>query len=157
MKKVGDLNITYGDLITTEGLKNLSTFCYGIGPDLTLIFPEPNNSYVAPNTPLIYNAKQHGLRVVAYTFRSDPQYLNTYYVNPTDEYLAFFKIGLDGAITDFPDTGVNARVLFLSVSSKSDGDIILIIMSSLTGFIVISLLFIGFINKRAHKSKIDKI
>jgi len=154
--KVGDLNITYADLITNDGLKNLSSYCYGIGPDLTLIYPEPNNSYVAPNTSLIYDANQHGLKVVSYTFRSDPQYLNTYYANPIDEYLAFFKIGLDGAITDFPDTGVIARELFMAQANTNvleEGEIALIIISCISVSIIIVLLFFGFRGALKHNTK----
>lgn len=49
-----------------------------------------------------------------YTFRNEPVFLAPDYKNdPTQEYLQFFKIGVDGLFSDFADTAVKARDLYM--------------------------------------------
>ena len=63
--------------------------------------------------PLIADAHAAGLKVHPYTFRDEPQFLAKDYANdPAAEYLQFFKLGVDGLFSDFPDTAIRARERF---------------------------------------------
>ena len=58
-----------------------------------------------PANQLIADAHAAGLKVHPYTFRDEPQFLAKDYANdPAAEYLQFFKLGVDGLFSDFPDT-----------------------------------------------------
>lgn len=118
---------TYGDLLTPEGLAEISEYADGIGPWKRLIIPaetvdengdgEPDDlngdgeisdadQVLQEPTSLIEDAHAAGLLVHAYTFRSDDYYLSPdYNGNPELEYEQFFSLGLDGLFTDFPGTG----------------------------------------------------
>jgi glycerophosphoryl diester phosphodiesterase len=48
-----------------------------------------------------------------YTFRSEQHRLALDYAgNPVNEYLTFYRLGVDGVFSDFPDTAFASRVLF---------------------------------------------
>jgi glycerophosphoryl diester phosphodiesterase len=48
-----------------------------------------------------------------YTFRDEPQFLAQDYGNDASaEYLQFYRLGVDGLFSDFPDTAVRARERF---------------------------------------------
>jgi glycerophosphoryl diester phosphodiesterase len=66
-----------------------------------------------PPTDLIQRAHAHGLKIHTWTFRNEPRYLlSTYGSNPTEEYLQFYDLGIDGVFSDYADTAVVARHLF---------------------------------------------
>jgi glycerophosphoryl diester phosphodiesterase len=67
-----------------------------------------------PPTDLIQRAHAHGLKIHTWTFRNEPgQYLlSDYGGNPTEEYLQFYELGIDGVFSDYTDTAVVARRLF---------------------------------------------
>ena len=50
----------------------------------------------------------------AYTFRNEQRRL-TFDLNkdPKAEYLLFYRLGLDGLFSDFPDTALDARASYL--------------------------------------------
>lgn len=122
---------TYGDLLTSTGLAGIAQYAKGIGPSKRLIIPADsvdNNGDGKPDdlngdgvisdadkplkqpTSLINDAHAAGLLVHAYTFRSDEFFLAPdYNGNPEAEYEQFFKLGLDGVFSDFPDTAVAVR------------------------------------------------
>jgi glycerophosphoryl diester phosphodiesterase len=53
------------------------------------------------------------LLVHTWTFRNEQRRLVSDYAgNPVNEYLQFYRLGIDGVFSDFPDTAVVARVLF---------------------------------------------
>jgi len=61
-------------------------------------------------TSLIDDAHQLGLFVHAFTFRNESRYLaHSYLGAPHAEYLQFFRLGVDGVFSEFPDTAVAAR------------------------------------------------
>ncbi len=98
---------TYQDLLKPEELKRLAGFLYGIGPSKRLIVPADKTGRLLKPTALVANAHQAGLRVHAYTFRSDPDYLaEDYKGDPEKEYRQFAELGVDGVFTDFPDHAV---------------------------------------------------
>ena len=49
----------------------------------------------------------------AWTFRNEQRrLLSDYAGNPVNEYLQFYRLGIDGVFSDFPDTAVTSRFLF---------------------------------------------
>ena len=96
--------LTYGDMITDPGLRDIATYADGIGPWKALIVPRDEEGNLAPPTNLIDRAHSAGLAVHAYTFRSEARYLARQYDGePGAEYRQFFSLGVDGVFTDFPD------------------------------------------------------
>lgn len=113
---------TFGFLVTDAGLKEVATYADGIGPWKRYIvstiaagLPGPGEAsrVLAPATDVIARAHKAGLLVHAYTFRNEQRRLPSDYAgNPVNEYLQFYKLGIDGVFSDFADTAVAARVLF---------------------------------------------
>ncbi|WP_246755519.1 glycerophosphodiester phosphodiesterase family protein [Bradyrhizobium sp. CCBAU 53338] len=63
---------------------------------------------------LIADAHKLGLFVHVFTFRNEKKYLAAdYQADPVQEYLKFFRLGVDGVFTDFTHTGVAARTAYL--------------------------------------------
>ncbi|MGE3683768.1 MAG: glycerophosphodiester phosphodiesterase family protein [Bdellovibrionales bacterium] len=92
------------EFLTPHNLKTMSSFLYGIGASKRLIIPERPDGTLLPPTSLVHEAHAVGLSVHAYTFRSDPSFLNpSYKGNPTLEYGQFCELGVDGFFSDFPD------------------------------------------------------
>ena len=53
------------------------------------------------------------------TFRNESKYLaGVYQGDPTAEYLAFFRAGIDGVFTDFANTGFAARAAYLTETGR---------------------------------------
>jgi glycerophosphoryl diester phosphodiesterase len=96
--------IDYNRLLTKNGLKNISTYAYGIGPDISQLF---TNYEKSPNLELNNVTKwahDDGLKIHPYTLRKDDLPEGVTY----DEVcrLLFKKAKVDGMFTDFPDLGV---------------------------------------------------
>jgi glycerophosphoryl diester phosphodiesterase len=116
------LSRTFGFLVTDEGMAEVKTYADGIGPWKRYIvssvpagLPGPGEASrkLLPATNLIERAHKIGLLVHTWTFRNEQRRLVSDYAgNPVDEYLQFFRLGIDGAFSDFADTAVAARVLF---------------------------------------------
>ena len=62
-------------------------------------------------TDLIERAHERGLLVHTWTFRDDA-FPTGYPGGPVEEYLAFYRLGIDGVFSDFPDTAWAAREIF---------------------------------------------
>jgi glycerophosphoryl diester phosphodiesterase len=71
-------------------------------------------------TDLVERAHRLGLLVHTWTFRNEPKRLAAdYQANPVSEILMFFELGVDGIFTDFADTGVVARALFMLAHDRN--------------------------------------
>jgi glycerophosphoryl diester phosphodiesterase len=125
---------TFGFFATDEGLREISTYADGIGPWKRYIVStravdsngdgtvgdENGDGLVndadrrlLPPTSLIRRAHRKGLLVHTWTFRNEGRFLAADYGgNPVNEYLQFFRLGIDGVFSDFTDTAVFARRLF---------------------------------------------
>jgi glycerophosphoryl diester phosphodiesterase len=113
---------TFGDYATPEGLKGLAEFADWVSPWKPYIVPtDEAGEWLAP-TSFIADAHATGLKVVAYTFRNENQYLPpslrsssapSDYGDAIAEYLKFYGLGIDGVFSDNPDTAVAAREEFL--------------------------------------------
>jgi glycerophosphoryl diester phosphodiesterase len=101
---------TYGDLTSPNELAKIAEYADGLGPYKRLIVPAGKDKRLKPTTSLINDAHAVGLRVHTWTFRNEDQYLAPdYNGNFQAEYEQFFKLGIDGVFSDFPDTAVTAR------------------------------------------------
>ena len=124
----------FKDLLTPRGLQEVRGYADGIGPwkpylissacksvqngacaDVTGdgLVDERDRVLLSP-TDVIANAHRLGLLVHPYTFRSEQKRLTgSFGGNPVNEYLAFYEAGVDGLFSDFADTAVAARAMFL--------------------------------------------
>ncbi|RPK64616.1 Glycerophosphoryl diester phosphodiesterase precursor [Streptomyces sp. ADI96-02] len=100
---------TYEEMATPDGLREIAGYADWIGPD--------KSSLVPPRT-LLADAHAAGLKVGAYTFRAENQYLPAAYRRggaPGDfgdafaEYAFHYGRGVDAVVTDFPDIAAQAR------------------------------------------------
>ena len=114
---------TFGWFATDAGLDEIATYADGIGPWKRYIVStvaDPNGSgpgeaarKLAPAGDLIARAHARGLAVHTWTFRNEQRRLASDYAgNPVNEYLQFYRLGIDGVFSDFADTAVAARVLY---------------------------------------------
>ncbi|MBG0562951.1 glycerophosphodiester phosphodiesterase [Actinoplanes aureus] len=111
---------SYADYLTPAGLKELSQFVDGIGPEKSQVIPRKADGTLGAPTSLVADAHAAGLKVIPYTFRAENQFLPaelrvgtdpTAYGKAIDEQVTFLRTGIDGLFTDNPDIGVLARTL----------------------------------------------
>lgn len=119
-------------MLTPAGLAEIKTYADGIGPWKPQIVPlkiapwrdktadgkpftgSASQATTQPPTGLVADAHKAGLFVHVFTFRNEPKYLAADYEgDPQQEYLKFFRLGVDGVFTDFSHTGVAARTAYL--------------------------------------------
>jgi glycerophosphoryl diester phosphodiesterase len=116
------LGRTFAFFTTDEGLREVKSYADGIGPWKRYIVStaaaglpgsgEANRRLLPPSN-LIERAHGFGLLVHTWTFRNEQHRLVSDYVgNPVDEYLQFYRLGIDGVFSDFADTAVASRILF---------------------------------------------
>jgi glycerophosphoryl diester phosphodiesterase len=131
--RTGDTRL-FSAMVTPAGLAEIKTYADGIGPWKPYIVPMKGTLNAAgelvdvnndgkidlrdatsqPPTTLIADAHKAGLFVHAYTFRNEQRRLaGDYKGDPKAEYLQFYRLGLDGLFSDFPDTAVAARADYL--------------------------------------------
>jgi glycerophosphoryl diester phosphodiesterase len=123
----------FGAMLTPAGMAEIKTYADAIGPwkpeVMTFkIMPWPDKSsdgkpYVGslaavndiqPNN-VISDAHKAGLLVHVYTFRNEKKYLaGFFHGDPRQEYLQFFRAGVDGVFTDFAITASEARTAYLN-------------------------------------------
>ncbi|MBG6073725.1 MULTISPECIES: glycerophosphodiester phosphodiesterase [unclassified Polaromonas] len=129
----GDTRL-FSAMVTPAGLAEIKTYADGIGPWKPYIVPVKgaldaagnlrdvngdgkvnyNDASSQPPTTLIADAHKAGLFVHAYTFRNEQRRLAfDYNKDPKAEYLQFYRLGLDGVFSDFPDTALEARASYL--------------------------------------------
>jgi len=74
-----------------------------------------NNVLGLAPTMLIADAHKAGLFVHAYTFRNEQRRLTADLKgDPKAEYLLYYRLGIDGLFSDFADTAIQARAMYLS-------------------------------------------
>lgn len=129
----GDARL-FSAMVTPAGLADIKAYADGIGPWKPYIVPIKGALDAAGNlrdvngdgkvnyndassqapTTLIADAHKAGLFVHAYTFRNEQRRLAfDYNKDPKAEYLQFYRLGLDGVFSDFPDTALEARSAYL--------------------------------------------
>jgi glycerophosphoryl diester phosphodiesterase len=71
------------------------------------------------STSLITDAHRLGLFVHVFTFRNEKRHLaHSYEGDPQSEYLQFFRLGVDGVFSEFPDTALAARAIYLKATGR---------------------------------------
>jgi glycerophosphoryl diester phosphodiesterase len=111
---------TYAQYLTPVGLKELSKYVDGIGPDKSQVIPRNADNTLGTATTLVHDAHAANVKVIPYTFRAENQFLPADYQVGTDpnaygraidEQITYLKAGIDGLFTDQTDIGVLARAL----------------------------------------------
>jgi glycerophosphoryl diester phosphodiesterase len=125
---------TFADLLTPQGLAEVRTYADGVGPWKPYLISsacvtvvanacadangdgrvnDADRKLLAPSN-VVAHAKAQGLLVHPYTFRNEPRRLASDFAgNPVNEYLAFYELGVDGLFSDFPDTALVARSMWI--------------------------------------------
>lgn len=110
---------TYQDLLTPKGLAEVATYAQIIAPwkrYLIRFQQDPQSGAHRPimNKALVTQAHGLGLQVHTWTLRNDAAYLDSFYQgDPLKEYAHLFELGVDGVFSDFPDTAIKARQIYL--------------------------------------------
>lgn len=101
---------SYAEMATPDGLRRIARYAWGIGPNKTMLWQDN----------LVGHAHAAGLRVHAWTFRAENQFLHAPFRRGDDpaahgevaaEIAAALRLGIDGFFTDFPAIGHEVRVL----------------------------------------------
>lgn len=109
---------TYADIMSPAGLRDVASYADWLGPEKNSVIPRNAQGFLAAPTPVVKDAHSVGLKVVAYTFRDENQFLPADFRTGTDpnakgdifgELRAFFEAGLDGVFADYPDSADAAR------------------------------------------------
>lgn len=136
--KAGDTRL-FSAMVTPAGLAEIKTYADAIGPWKPYIVPMKGTLDASGNlkdlngdgkitmqdatsqapTTLIADAHKAGLMVHAYTFRNEQRRLSSDMKgDPKNEYLQYFRLGLDGVFSDFTDTAVAARTAYLKETGR---------------------------------------
>jgi glycerophosphoryl diester phosphodiesterase len=134
----GDTRL-YSAMVTPAGLAEIKTYADGIGPWKPYIVPvkweltaagvavdkngdgktDLTDAISQPATTLVADAHKAGLLVHPYTFRNEKRRLTFDMAgDPVNEYLQFFRLGVDGLFSDFPDTAVTGRSRYLKETGR---------------------------------------
>lgn len=105
-------------MVTPSGLREISTYAEGIGPGKARILLRGADGALTGVSDLIGQAHRAGLRICAWTLRPENAFLPLHLRRGTDlagqgdlqtEIRLLMALGIDGVITDSPDTAVRAR------------------------------------------------
>ncbi len=113
----------FSDLLTPEGLAEIATYADGVGPWKPYLLRTVadnvdrngdgvitiNDRRIEGDTGVIDAAHAAGLLVHTWTFRNDRSQYG--FSDPQLEMEAYFRLGVDGVFTDYPDTGFAARAV----------------------------------------------
>ena len=121
---------TFATMLTPAGLNEIKTYADGIGPWKPYLIStkqtigadgkaadlngdgkvDQRDRTSLPPTDVVKNAHAAGLFVHAFTFRNEAVRLASDFKNdPKAEYQLFYRLGVDGLFSDFPDTALSAR------------------------------------------------
>ena len=98
--------IDYNEMLTNKGLKEISTYAYGIGPSIDQLFVNYSAGDLKLNN-VVKWAHEYGLKIHPYTLRADDLPKGLTYEQVMKVLLTEAKV--DGLFTDFTDLGVKYR------------------------------------------------
>ena len=112
--------LSYAQMSTPAGLREIARYAAGIGPEKSLIIPRDAQGNLDPAnaSTLVADAHAAGLKVHPYTFRAENNFLPTDLRSGDDpqargdieaEIRAFLDTGIDGLFIDQPDIAVRVR------------------------------------------------
>jgi glycerophosphoryl diester phosphodiesterase len=115
-------NVTYSQLVSASGLKDVALYADGLGPEKTQIVPQDATNLL-PATSLVKDAHAAGLAVHPWTVRAENYFLPSslrrgdaaaadYLAQPGEVsavFKALYAAGVDGVFSDFPGLAVAAR------------------------------------------------
>ena len=116
---------TFAVMQTPEGLAEIKSYADGIGPWKPQVLAHSVVPYkdgaglkdvnTLKDTGLIANAHKAGLMVHSFTFRSEASRLaGIFKGDPLQEFLAYYRLGIDGVFTDFTADGIKARDAYIT-------------------------------------------
>jgi glycerophosphoryl diester phosphodiesterase len=112
-----DVTLRYKDMVSASGMKAISAYANGVGPDWSMVIPTVDGG-LGPATALVGDAHAAGLAVHPWTVRAENAFLPPKLrngANPADlgdvnaVYKALYAAGVDGLFSDFPGLAVKAR------------------------------------------------
>ncbi|XP_049887252.1 uncharacterized protein LOC126381802 [Pectinophora gossypiella] len=116
---VSGTGLTYGDMATPEGLREVATYAAAVGPDKSYIIPRDANNRLGQPTTFVQEAHAVGLKVHPYTFRAENAFLPAEFHNSntspsaigdlSGELRAYLEAGIDGLFSDQPDIPLRVR------------------------------------------------
>lgn len=110
--------VTYAAIATAEGLAQVATYATAIGVETTMIEPRGADGAIQAPTTLVADARTHGLKVIAWTFRAENIFLPLNDRRGSDPaghgdlaamLKRFYAYGVDAVFSDFPAQAVRAR------------------------------------------------
>jgi glycerophosphoryl diester phosphodiesterase len=110
--------LTYREMTTPAGLRQVAAYADGIGPDWHMILPTRPDGALAAAAPLVADAHAADLKVHPWTVRAENYFLPpalrrgeapAAHGDVEAVYKAIFAIGIDGLFSDFPGLAVAAR------------------------------------------------
>ena len=113
-------DLTYSGMATPEGLKAISAYANGIGPNKALVIPRNALGALGGPTALVADAHAVGLAVHPWTFRRENYFLPlgkktgfnpAAHGNLESEIRAFLAAGVDGIFSDNPAQATAARAM----------------------------------------------
>lgn len=116
-----EASVTYAQMATAAGLKAISAYADGVGPEWKLVVPVADGALGAPSA-FVADAHAAGLKVHPWTVRAENIFLPQALKRGADPaahgdvdalYDALFKAGVDGLFSDFPGLAAQARTRFL--------------------------------------------
>lgn len=110
---------TFGDMLSTTGLREVAAYADGIGPEKSSVVPRDAQGALGAPTAVVQQAHAAGLFVHPYTFRPENSFLPKALQSGGDEATrspagmerevqAFVAAGIDGFFTDDPALGRRA-------------------------------------------------
>jgi len=101
------VNYSYDWMLKAGGMQKIAQYAQGIGPWKNMLITGNSRADKLNITPLLKRAHAAGLQVHPYTFRMDEGRVAKYASSFTDMLnIFYFKLGVDGVFTDFPDIAV---------------------------------------------------
>lgn len=101
--------VTYQNMVTMSGLKEIRKYAVGLAPHKKLLVVEnagKSESLVVND--IFRNARLLDFEIYPYTFRNENFFVLKPLTDPVKEYEFFYKTGVDGVFSDFPDTAIKA-------------------------------------------------